>query len=591
MADSPAKYKDEVLCYTVYSEGKDVGEKFRLVEVSVRLGVNRIGKATLWFEAGDMAAQTFEEADAAVFKPGAAVKLDLGRKEEEKTVFTGKVVSLNLDIAPDRRSRMVVECRDDLFMATLVRKNKVFEKMKDSEIISEVLGAYASVDVKATGFKHAALVQYYSSDWDFALSRADANGMLVVMKDGKVSVGKPDPGAKAVLTVTYGVDLIGFNGGVSATEQVPAVEAVSWDPAQQKVVAVTSSAPALNKQGNIDYTELAGEDKLLLQTDAPTESGALQAWVDGLAQKTGLARFRGQITFHGNAAAVPGCIIELAGLGERFNGNAYIGSVEHVVRNHVWTTKAEMGLAPEGITEETDVVAPPASGWLPGIEGLHIGKVKKLDEDPAKEQRILVELPLLNGDKNDVWARLAHLYAGNGVGSFFVPEVGDEVVVGFFNNDPGHPVVLGSMYSSKQLPPYELKAENYKKAVVTKEKMKLEFDEEKKIITLETPGKNSIVIDDDRTQIKLTDQNKNEIIMDKDGITLNSAGKIVLKAKQDISGEATGKISMAAKADVELDGMNVKATAKTGFTAKGNATAELSASGQTTVKGGMVMIN
>lgn len=180
---------------------------------------------------------------------------------------------------------------------------------------------------------------------------------------------------------------------------------------------------------------------------------------------------------------------------------------------------------------------------------------------------------------------------GNGVGSFFVPEVGDEVVVGFFNNDPGHPVVLGSMYSSKQLPPYELKAENYKKAVVTKEKMKLEFDEEKKIITLETPGKNSIVIDDDGTQIKLTDQNKNEIIMDKDGITLNSAGKIVLKAKQDISGEATGKISMAAKADVELDGMNVKATAKTGFTAKGNATAELSASGQTTVKGGMVMIN
>lgn len=38
--------------------------------------------------------------------------------------------------------------------------------------------------------------------------------------------------------------------------------------------------------------------------------------------------------------------------------------------------------------------------------------------------------------------------------------------------------------------------------------MKLEFDEEKKIITLETPGKNSIVIDDDGTQIKLADQNK-----------------------------------------------------------------------------------
>lgn len=64
-----------------------------------------------------------------------------------------------------------------------------------------------------------------------------------------------------------------------------------------------------------------------------------------------------------------------------------------------------------------------------------------------------------------------------------------------------------------------------------------------------------------------------------------------MKAKGNILLDATSKVSVKAKSDVGLEGMNVKATAKVGFTAKGNATAEISASGQTTVKGAMVMIN
>lgn len=591
MADSPARYKDEVLCYTVYSEGKDVGGKYRLTEAEVRSEANRISRAVLRFEAGDMAAGSFEEADAAVFKPGVTVKLDVGRKEREDTVFVGQVVGLSLEINPDSRSQLAVVCRDAWFQATRVRKNRVFEEMKDSEIIAEVLGAYGPVEVEATGTKHSCLVQYYATDWDFALSRADANGLLVVCERGKLSVKKPEPGEAAVLTVTYGKDLIRFNGGMTATEQVPAVEAVTWNPAQQKVEVVTSAEPELNKQGNVAGKELAGTDKLLVQTDAPTDSGALQSWVDGMAQRSGLARFRGGFSFHGHAAAVPGCVIELQGLGKRFNGNAFIGAVEHRIRGHVWTTQAEMGLSPSGITEEPDVVAPVAGGWLPGVNGLHVGKVKKLDGDPAKEFRILVELPLLNGDRSELWARWVSMYAGNEVGMVWLPEPGDEVVVGFVNGDPVHPVVLGSVYSSRQVLPVELTAENRQKVLVTREKMRLEFDEEKKKITLVTPGEKCMEVDDDGGRIRLSDEHKNEIVMDKDGITLNSAGKIVLKAKKDISGEAAGKVAWVAKTDVLLDGMNVKVTAKTGFAAKANATAEVSASGQTTIKGGMVMIN
>lgn len=591
MADSSAKKSGRVLCCTVYSGGSEVKSPYRLVSATVRLEVNRVGKATLRFDAGNMAKQVFPETDANTFKPGTEVRLDVGNPDGEKTIFEGVVVMLNIEINGEQRPQMVVECRDAFFAATLGRKNKVFEKKKDSEIISEVLGKYGSVDVDATKFKHPSLVQYYCTDWDFALSRADVNGLFFTCKGKKLSVKKPEVTSAEVLTVAYGVDLIDFNGGVSATEQFAAVEAVSWNIASQAVSKVAASAPSLNKQGNTAASDLETGDKLLLQTDAPTDPDALKAWADSVALKNGLARYRGWFSFYGNAAAVPGCIIKLQGVGARFNGNVFVGGVEHTIRNQVWTTRVDMGVDPQPITAEPDVTSPPASGWLPGVEGLHVGKVKQLEKDPASEQRILVDIPLLNGDKNGVWARMSTLYGAAGRGCFFVPEKGDEVVVGFFNNDPGHPVVLGNLYSGKQAPPYELTAENYKKAIVTKEKLMIEFDEEKKVITISTPGKNKVVLSDDGKSITLSDPNKNEVVMDDKGITLNSGGKIILKAKGDITLDATGKVGVTAKSDVALEGANVKATAKMGFTAKGNATAEISASGQTTVKGGVVMIN
>ncbi len=591
MADSPTKKSDKVLSCTVYVDGKDVGSDYRLVAAFVRTEINRIGKASLQFDAGCMATQTFKETDSDVFKPGKTIRLDAGTLDAEKTIFEGVVVMLNVEIDEQQRSRMAVECRDALFAATLGRKNKVFEKQKDSEIISAVLGSYGSVSVDATSFKHPALVQYYCTDWDFALSRADANGLLVTCAGKKIAVKKPEVGGSPVVTVTYGVDLIDFKGGVSATEQFAAVEAVSWDMAKQAVVKASASKPKLNKQGSTAAADLETGDKYLLQTDAPVESDVIKAWADSMALKAGLARYRGTFSFSGSAAVVPGCIVELKGLGARFSGNVFVGAVEHTIREQVWTTRVDMGISPQNITDEPDVTAPPASGWLPGIEGLHIGKVKQLKGDPAGELRILVDIPVLNGDKNGIWARWATLYAGKDRGHFFLPEPDDEVVVGFINNDPGHPVVLGNMYSSKQTAPYEFDDKNLKKVIVTKEKLKIEFDDEKKVITFETPGKNKIEINDDKKSIQLTDQNKNQLTLTDQGITLDCAKNIVLKAKGDITLDSSGKVEVKSKADMTLEGMNVNVNAKVGLAAKGKATAEVSASGQTTIKGGMVMIN
>lgn len=583
--------KDRVLACSVYVNGSKLKDTFSLVSASVRLALNRIGKATLKFNAGNMDAQTFDESDNSLFKPGNSIRLDAGDTDKQETLFEGSIIGVRILTGKDFRSYMVVECRDCAYPATQGRKNRIFEKKKDSDIIKEVLKDYGSVDVDATGYQHPALVQYYCSDWDFALSRADACGLFVFADGTKIKVKKPETSGSPVLTVTFGEDLTAFDLELTADDQFTQYEAVSWSPKTQKAVKVSASSPSLNKQGDLQPKNIAAGDSLLLQTDAPTEEKALKQWADGMALKAGLARYQGSVSFYGSAKVKPGCLIELKGLGKRFNGNMFVGSVTHTIEDNEWLTEAGAGVSPLNITDEPDVVSPTAAGFLPGLQGLHTAVVKKLDGDPQKAQRIQIELPWLDGKSKLLWARLATMYATNGMGTYFLPEVNDEVLVGFMNADPTHPVILGSLYGEKHKPPFEYEAKNNTKAIVTREKLRIEFDEEKKVITVATPGKNTLEISDDGKSITLTDQHKNEIKMDSGGITLTSHKDITLKAKGGITLDATSKISGTAKSDISLDGMNVKVQAKVGATVKGNATAELSATGQTTVKGAMVMIN
>ncbi|MFK8162802.1 MAG: phage baseplate assembly protein V, partial [Lewinella sp.] len=184
------------------------------------------------------------------------------------------------------------------------------------------------------------------------------------------------------------------------------------------------------------------------------------------------------------------------------------------------------------------------------------------------------------------------LYATNGKGSFILPEVGDEVFLGFLNDDPRFAIILGSAYSSKNPPPYTADKENSIKALVTRNDLKIELNDKDKVLTISTPAGNTFTLSDKDRSITVEDQNSNKVTMDSSGITLKSpkditidaGGKLTLKARQQVNVTSTG-------GDVSLKGLNVKADGKVGATVKGGASAELSAGGQTTVKGAMVMIN
>lgn len=117
------------------------------------------------------------------------------------------------------------------------------------------------------------------------------------------------------------------------------------------------------------------------------------------------------------------------------------------------------------------------------------------------------------------------------------------------------------------------------------------YDDANRIVMLTLPGGSTLAIGDEGRSLVLQDATGNRVGLDSSGIRLESPKDIVLSAKGSIRMEAVGKIALHSIQDIQANGLNVNLSAQIGLVAKGNANAELSASGQTTVKGAMVMIN
>jgi uncharacterized protein involved in type VI secretion and phage assembly len=225
--------------------------------------------------------------------------------------------------------------------------------------------------------------------------------------------------------------------------------------------------------------------------------------------------------------------------------------------------------------DDPDRSAPAAGRLLPAVHGLQVGIVTS-NEDPDGEHRVRVKLPLVDDADDGIWARVASLDAGDDRGFFFRPEIGDEVVVGFFDDDPRRAVILGMLHSSAKAAPLTGSDDNHEKVYQSRSKMKLSFNDDTKVIELSTPAGNKITLDEKAKTVAIVDQNKNKIEMSPDGITIESCKELTLKAKTDLKLDATKGLDAKSGQALKLEG---------------TASAEISSSATTTLKGGMVQIN
>lgn len=597
-APSPALLAGSIVNVAITADGKPLNSTYQVLTVDIWTGVNKLPRARLVIADGSPNTATFPISETTTLIPGASLEIALGYDGGQSTVFSGLVCQQGISISRNGPSQLIVEATDKAAVMTLARKNAIFDQTTDSKVIEKLISqAGLGADVKATTEVLPAVVQFYCSDWDLMLVRAQLNGMVVVTSAGKVKVAPPDTAAPPVLTLTYGQSILDLRAGMDATEQykASAIQSQAWDPATQQVAVSGQASTSVKAPGNLSSEQLAGvfDVKQYLQQTAGTLAPAeLTAWSSAELLKTRLAKIRGDVQFQGSALAEVGAMVTLAGLGDRFNGAAYVSGVHHRVAQGLWLTSATIGLSPDWFAATApQMVAPGASGQLPAAANLQTGVVLKTDQDPDGEYRVQVSLPLLQAGTLGLWARLGGFYASNGFGAEFYPETGDEVVVAFMNGDPRFPVILGALYSKKNPPPVPPDGENSQKTIVTRAGMRLDFFDKETALEISTKKKHSIRLDDKDGKLTIKDSNGNTVVLADSGISIDSAAKIALTAKGDISLAAQGKLVLKGQAGVDIAGATISAKADTSFAAQGSAEAKLTSGGIVTVQGGIVKIN
>ncbi|TQM83938.1 uncharacterized protein involved in type VI secretion and phage assembly [Saccharothrix saharensis] len=463
-------------------------------------------------------------------------------------------------------------------------------------------------DVRGFGRPHTQLSQDGVSDWEFLSRLAALVGAQIAVVEGKLEFRLPqEPTSAPAVHARAGTSplvlemhrtLLSLRAAITAAEQVREVRVRGWDDETKQPVVAAKPAEALG-------TEVTGVDPVVLGgtfASPPFLAGGphrTQAVADAVA--TSLATQLGGAcaelvgVARGNPKLRAGTAVALTNIGEPFAGKYTLTGTRHLFTEQVgYTTEFTVsgrqerslyGLASGG----TGGSGGPGRGLVPAI----VSDVR----DPAGAGRVKVTYPWLAPDFVSGWARTVHGSAGNGYGDLVLPEVGDEVLVGFEHGDFDAPYVLGGLYNGKDEPPTFTKdpvdansGEVAARGFVSRKHHKVEFVEDEGITIASGDGK-FVVRLDQRTQVVEVTSGKAVTIKARDGVTIDAGtGSLELKgqritatARADVAIEAGARLKASGTAGVKVEGATVAVT--------GQGQAELTASGPVTVRGAVVRIN
>ena len=193
------------------------------------------------------------------------------------------------------------------------------------------------------------------------------------------------------------------------------------------------------------------------------------------------------------------------------------------------------------------------------VYGVAVGIVTN-NQDPDKLGRVKVQLPwLVEQDESD-WAPVATLMAGKERGSFFLPEVDDEVLVGFAHGDPRYPFVLGALWNGKDAPPETNEdGKNAKRVIVSRSGLRILLDDSdgaEKVEVADKEGALTIVVDVAAKKISLTSNGEIELAAADGAVSIN-AKELKLESSADTTIKAGGSMTVEASSTLTLKGSTV----------------------------------
>jgi Rhs element Vgr protein len=522
----------DVVSQIILVNGEPLNNEIGISHIVVNKSFNKVASAKLVFLDGSVSDRNFPLSNENTLKPGNDITIQLGYHGEVETVFSGIIVRHALKARQQASSVLVIEAKDKAVKLTGARKSAYFINKTDSDVFAELAGELQT-DIEETTLVHKQLVQFDSTDWDFICTRAEANGMLVLTDDGMRVIKKPSTDGAPVINATYGANILEFEAEMDARRQAQQIMSHSWDYTRQQLEQSDSGTASFSENGNLSSEDLAAVmgKQVSLGHPGHLTQDQLQDWSNACALRNQLSKVVGRVRIEGKASIKPGVMITLDGVGDRFNGNVFVTGVLHTFDGN-WLTDVQFGWKDDWFYNKENVMDKPASGLLPGINGLQIGTV--LDTDDTEEggqYRVKVHVPTITSGNEGFWARVATLDAGPDRGVYFRPQPNDEVVLGFLGDDPREPVILGYLHSksSNQSPLPEQDGQQ-QFGFVTKEGLRLIFDDSNKkmsLIVAADSGEKSIVINDSSGAMEMKDENQNSIKMSAQGITIQSASGIV----------------------------------------------------------------
>lgn len=571
----------DVVNFKINLNGTAVSGEYQILSLTVSKTFNKITSARVVIADGDAASQDFpisSKDDALV--PGSEIDIAIGYHGKTKIVFKGIITKHSLKSSKGKHSYLTIEAKNKAVKMTLARKSHCFVEKSDQDIIESIVKKSAfggKLDISGQTAVHKEMVQFNVTDWDFIVSRAEVNSLFVCCEDDKLVIGPATTSGEASKEVIYGIDVLEFESEIDGTSQLKTVISHAWNSRDQELEISAEGKTDFKENGNLKSDDLADKfgGEVHLYHSGSLAKEELKSWSNARLLKSRFAKSVGRLKIKGTTEIEVGKMIKLTGFGKRFNGNVLVTGIRQNFNESIWETDIQFGLSDEWFSSREDIVEKPAAGLIPGVNGLQVAIVMTLENDPENQHRVKVKLPLVD-DQDGIWARIASLDAGNDRGSFFRPEVGDEVIVGFINDDPRYAVILGMLNSNSKPAPITASDNNHEKGFITRSKMKFIFNDEKKSVLLETPKGKKIEVTDDGDLISIADDHQNKISMGPDGIKLESGKDIILTTSA---------------GDVKIDGMNITSKASTNYSAQSNAQMELKSSGITAIKGSLVNIN
>lgn len=568
---------------------------------------------------------SFKWIDDESLKIGVAIKVKLlpakttGMSEDEAEVFDGEVVALEPEFAAGGQHTIVIRGYDKSHRLHLGRHTQTYTEMTDSAIVKKVAQtAGLTVQTDTTSVTHTYVLQYNQTHMEFLVERARRIGFQLYVKGGTLHFEKP--ATAATVELDLGTDLRNFRLRASAAHQSKEYAVRGWD-VQRKEPIVAKKAPeqfwaknGLSKTGAaIAQDGFSQETTQVVVNHVISSNGEATAIAEGRARDQEGHFVEAEGVCYGSGTIRAGIYVKLKGMGKRFSGEYFVTNATHIYARGAYETHISVtGRYPQTVNQLLQPHAP--NGQAAGrIYGMVVGVVTNVHGDPLKIGRVEVKYPWLattGGEEvASAWARLAAPFAGKDRGFYFLPEVDDEVLIGFEHGDVNYPYIVGSLWNGKDTPP-EPNATAHPSGVGKTVHRIIKTRLGHVIVFDDSDDKTSILIEDKSGKQRIfidTVKNTIDILADSDitiksatgNLTMEAAKNVTIKAGMALEASAGTTMKLDAKTNTDITaGVNLTAEGKTMATLKsaaviveGQSSAWVKASGPTVVEGNPIMLN